>query len=58
LLEFLEKRLKPIIFTKTKLETLSISDRSLPQLLPGLTKEEVARGFLSLEKEGVLKYEN
>jgi len=58
ILEFLKKRPDLIIFIETKPETLSISANFLPQLLPELTKQEIAQGFLSLEREGVLKYEN
>ena len=58
LLEFLKNRPNLIIFIPTEPETVSISADLLPRLLPGLTKQEVAQGFLSLEREGVLKYEN
>ncbi len=58
LLEFLKNRPNLIIFTPTEPETVSISADLLPQFLPKLTKKEVAQGFLSLEREGVLKYEN
>jgi len=58
LLEFLKKRPNTIMFMDTKPETLSLSAVFLPELLPELTKKEIAQGFLSLEKEGVLEYDN
>jgi len=58
LLELLKNRPRLIIFIPTKPETVSISADLLPRLLPELTKQEVAQGFLSLEREGVLDYEN
>ncbi len=59
ILEFIETRPNLVIFLPTEPnETLTLSDQFLPKLFGEMAKSDIAQGFLSLERQGVLEYEN
>lgn len=59
ILEICENRPKyTAIFMDTDPESVSIMADYLERIMPGFTREDIARGFLALDMEGALGYEN